>query len=391
MERKRVNEKQQPSPAQTVLARAPKILILGTGTVAYPFAVLLQKALPAGSQTYIAKKDPRSENIGRINRLRELDDVDFVVWKEAKEAFEKTSFLGTTYQPDSTVEEIAAEANLIMDCTGADNKSWFDELLSKRGSDTLLGIAVEGSVKGIGQYYMHGVTDTVLDLRKERKLQIPSCNTHCLTSIIWALSDYGKEIDRIQQVVCFIDRRNQDKGKAGDAVHTLTYEPLKDPVFGTHQAKDAYKVLELALGEKMPKGLQMVSHAQKSPQPFMHATYFSIIVDADLDSGTVHDRLRAFPFIAFTDYMAMGQIYEEYCLQGLSSRGYDYAVVLRNQTQVLDGPGKLKTILLSTLTPQEGNVIISNLSCALKFLYPAAYASIVEDLIERHHLLFGIV
>ncbi len=407
----------------------PTVLILGTGTIAYPFAVLLRRALPEGSSIFVAKKSPIPENVGRIDRLRRLDKVGFAVWKKDYENFKSTSFEGNSYEVDATVEEISANANLIMDCTGADVQDWAEELLSQRDPNELRGIAVEGSIKGFGPYLMYGVTDSVLDLSIERKIQIPSCNTHCLTSVIWALSNCGRDTNALRQVICFIDRRNQDKGKAGSAVHTLTYEVLKDAEYGTHQAKDAASVLKKALGDAFPMHLKIVSHAQKSPQPFMHATYFAITVEGEWTREMVHNRLRSFvpprgdaglsgeedkdapavntlpPFIAFTDYFALGQVYEEYCVQGLSSRGYDYAVVIANQTQVVSWPcGKscqvelpgetsatFSTIMLSTLTPQEGNVIISNLACALKFLYPSNYRSLVNQIIADEHLLFEVV
>lgn len=399
---------------------SPVVLVLGTGTIAYPFTSLLRRALPEGSEIFVAKRSAISENIGRIGRLRELDGVKFAVWEKDYEAFRQVNFNGETYKIDATVEEVSRNANLIMDCTGASIQDWAEELLSSSPPERLRGIAVEGSIKGFGPYFMYGVTDSVLDLSKERKIQIPSCNTHCLTSVVWALSKEGEEISKIRQVICFIDRRNQDKGKAGEAVHTLTYEAIKDEEFGTHQAKDAVKVLKLALGDAFPAHLRVVSHAQKSPQPFMHATYFAVTVEGAWDREFVHARLRSFtlpsdssepesaprlPFIAFTDYSSMGQVYEEYCLQGVSSRGHDYAVLLRGQTQVIPWPcGKscgqelageteatFSTILLSTLTPQEGNVIISNLACSLKFLYPEDYRSRVNRIVRENRLLFGIV
>jgi len=397
----------------------PCVLILGTGTIAYPFAVLLKKALPAGSEIFVAKKSAITENIGRINRLADIDRIKFAVWEKDKESFSSLAIGSLSYKVDATVEEVARNANLIMDCTGASIQEWADEILASRSPEEFRGIAVEGSIKGFGPYFMYGVTDSVLDLASERKIQIPSCNTHCLTSIIWALSAEGKELSRFRQVICFIDRRNQDKGKSGDAVHTLTYEPIKDENFGTHQAKDAAKVLKLALKERFPEHLRIVSHAQKSPQPFMHATYFAITVEGEWSREMVLERLASFrppsqdgtasnplpPFIALTDYFAMGQVYEEYCLQGLSSRGYDYAVVLNHQIQVVSWPcgkscdksladeneGTFSTIMLSSLTPQEGNVLISNLACSLKFLYPGDYQRRVNSIIQSEHLLFGVV
>ncbi len=394
----------------------PTVLVLGTGTIAFPFVVLLRKALGERAEIFVAKKSPISENVARISRLRELNGIKFAVWQKDKTLFDGVSFDGFRYQVDATVEEVASSANLIMDCTGASIQEWSEELLASRPVQELRGIAVEGSIKGFGPYFMYGVTDDVLELSRQRKIQIPSCNTHCLTSIIWALSDKGRDLNRFRQVVCFIDRRNQDKGKAGSAVHTLTYEKIKDEEFGTHQAKDAVSVLKLALGDAFPQHLRVVSHAQKTPQPFMHATYFCITVEGQWDKEMVHQRLRSFhppeaewdnvkPFIAFTDYMTIGQVYEEYCLKGLSSRGCDYAVVVANQTHVIGWPcgescgqelsgesqGTFSTIMLSTLTPQEGNVIISNVACALKFLYPSDYRKRVNELIREEHLLFGVV
>jgi hypothetical protein len=97
----------------------------------------------------------------------------------------------------------------------------------------------------------------------------------------------------------------------------------------------------------------------------------------------------------------MGQVYDEFCTFSFASRGYDYAVVLEGQTQIVPWTGigvmpcpgglDMSTIMLSTVVPQEGNAVLSNLATALKFLYPEDYSAMVDEVIERQHLLTAIV
>jgi len=376
------------------------VLILGTGVVAYPTAMLLREALP-DVEVFMAKRSWRDENIGRMVRLHEQYGVKLVAYKEVVERFKEADYHGFKYPLCGTVEDAANQATCIVDCTGLDIKAWYEDLLASRPRDSLRGIAAEGGIGEFGPQFMYGLTDGILDLTLERRVEIPSCNTHALAGLIWGLSGQGKDIDRIRQVVAFLDRRNQDKGKMGGAVQTLTYEPLVDERFGTHQARDAFDIITMALGGKVPT-MRLVSHAAKTPQPLMHSAYVGVTVDGEWTVEQVHERLADFPLIAFTDYMSMGQVYDEFCSTSFSSRGYDYAVVVESQTQVVpwafgavpgkdEGEVRYSTILLSILVPQEGNAVLSNLACAIKYMYPDDYEDIVQYVIDKRHLLAQIV
>lgn len=376
------------------------VMVIGTGAVAIPTAMLLRAAMPK-AELFIAKRAWRPENIGRMLRLHEQYGIKLAVQGEVKERFREASFHGFRYPEAITVEEAARKVNCIIDCTGLDIKAWYEDLLAERSREDLRGIAAEGGIGEFGPQLMYGVNDTAVDLTQERRVEIPSCNTHAITALLWGLSDSGKDIDRVHQAIVYIDRRNQDKGKEGGVIQTPTYEPLIDEDCGTHQALDSYEILVSALGGRVPPNLRLVSHAVKVPQPFMHANYCVITVEGKWTKDMVHARLDACPLLAFTDYKSMGQVYDEFCTYSFASRGYDYAVVLEGQTQVVPWTGigvmpspdapDLSTIMLSTLVPQEGNAVLSNLACALKFLYPEDYAAIVEEVIEKRHLLTAIV
>ena len=156
-----------------------------------------------------------------------------------------------------------------------------------------------------------------------------------------------------------------------------------------------------ALGGRVPQNFRMVSPATKLPQPLMHAIHFGITVEGEWTCAMVHERMEKFPLLAFTDYRAMGQVYDEFCSTSCVSRGYDYAVIIDSQTHcvpwvgqgVIVEPGECRysTVLMSALVPQEGNAILSNLACAIKYLYPDDYRAIVEAVIAKKHLLTTIV
>lgn len=406
----RAKAKQSPKRGASVKAakRAGKlptgkglsVLMLGTGAVAYPTTMLLREALP-DIELFMAKRSWRDENIGRMARLCEHYGVKLAVHREVYDRFGDAEFHGFRYPVATTVEEAASRVSCIVDCTGQDIKAWYEDLLAARPRKSLRGIAAEGGIGEFGPQFIYGLTDTTLDLRLERRVEIPSCNTHAMSAVVWALADSGKDIDRIRQVVAFIDRRNQDIGKEGGAVQTMTFEPLVDDDFGTHQARDAYDVIIAALGGRVPPNFRMVSHATKLPQPLMHAIHFGITVEGEWTREMVHKRMEKFPLLAFTDYRAMGQVYDEFCSTSFVSRGYDYAVIIDSQTQVVPWVGqgvllepggcRYSTVLMSVLVPQEGNAILSNLACAIKYLYPDDYQAIVEAVIAKKHLLTTIV
>jgi len=388
------------SAAADCTGRGLSILILGTGAVAYPTAMLLRVALPE-VEMFMAKRAWRQENIGRMVRLGEQYGVKLAVQREVYARFKEAEYHGYRYPLAATVEEAAAQANCIVDCTGLDIKAWYEDLLAQRPREELRGIAAEGGIGEFGPQFMYGLNDTVLDLTLHRRVEIPSCNTHAISAVVWALAGGGKDIDRLRQVVAFIDRRNQDLSKVGGAIQTLTYEPLIDEEFGTHQARDSYDVIVSALGGRVPPNLRMVSHAAKTPQPLMHAIYFSVTAEGEWTVEQVHERIANCPLLAFTDYMTMGQVYDEFYISSFASRGYDYAVVMESQTQVVPwcghsavpepGGAPYSTILLSAVVPQEGNAVLSNLACALKYLYPDEYLHIVQRVLAEKHLLTTIV
>jgi glyceraldehyde-3-phosphate dehydrogenase/erythrose-4-phosphate dehydrogenase len=376
------------------------VLVIGTGAVAIPTAMLLRVAMPH-AELFIAKRAWRNENIGRMLRLYEQYGVKLAVQGEVIERFREASFHGFSYPEAITVEEAARKVNCIVDCTGLDIKAWYEDLLAERHRDDLRGIAAEGGIGEFGPQLMYGINDTVIDLTLERRVEIPSCNTHAITALLWGLTDCGKDIDRFHQAIVYIDRRNQDKGKEGGAIQTPTYEALIDEDCGTHQARDSYDIIVTALGGRVPPNLRIVSHAVKVPQPFMHADYFAITAEGKWTKEMVHERLERCPLLAFTDYKSMGQVYDEFCTFSFASRGYDYAVVLEGQTQIVPWSGigvmqnpdapDMSTIMLSTVVPQEGNAVLSNLACALKFLYPEEYTAMIEEVIASQHLLTAIV
>lgn len=376
------------------------VMVIGTGAVAIPTAMLLRAAMPK-AELFIAKRAWRPENIGRMLRLYEQYGVKLAVQGEVKERFREASFHGYRYPDAITVEEASRKVNCIVDCTGLDIKAWYEDLLAERNREELRGIAAEGGIGEFGPQLMYGINDTTVDLTWERRVEIPSCNTHAITAMLWALSDSGKDIDGIHQAIVYIDRRNQDKGKEGGVIQTPTYEPLIDEDCGTHQARDSYEIIVSALGGRVPANMRLVSHAVKVPQPFMHANYFVITVEGKWTKEMVHERLEKCPLLAFTDYKSMGQVYDEFSTFSFAGRGYDYAIVLEGQTQIVPWSGigvmqnpnapDMSTLMLSTLVPQEGNAVLSNLATALKFLYPEDYSAMVEEVIAKEHLLMAIV
>ena len=142
-----------------------------------------------------------------------------------------------------TADAALDRASVVIDCTpkgfGHENKKkYYEHHLNKT-----LGFIAQGSEYGFGKPYARGINDEILVPGEDRFIQVVSCNTHNLSTIVktLALSDGN---DNLLEGRFNLIRRANDLSQSTNFVPSPQVGKHGDEVFGTHHARDAYLLFD---------------------------------------------------------------------------------------------------------------------------------------------------
>ncbi len=371
------------------------ILIRGTGTVGYE--LIKRLILFAGSghpyfkwdEIIINKKNPLAENVPRIKNLFDLVggrvEIKLCVDKEKAQDFKDIGLV-----PAYSVEEAIQRADVIFDITphGGLNKPLYESFLP---SDKIF--VAEGSEfnkkKKFGPIFIGGINDKlVLDglKRGERFLVVGSCNAHTIARIVMIiinmLKTFGYESTFpladvfINAIVC---RRSDDPNK--EKVNTaFSFSPFSRE-YCDEGSYHAYNVLE-AFRSCGLDGLNLKTVVAKLADPFMHCLFWRIVFPGALPS--LEDRFCSIvgkdPFCAVTLYKQSNVVYWEskeikkFRVEPwlLKDRCYSHTIVCLPTIGCRQINGR-DVLEFGTFTPQDSNVIWSNLKMACMAKNPEEY------------------
>ena len=196
-----------------------------------------------------------------------------------------------SYEPSEALER----ATVVIDCTPAGNQNkekYYRHLAGPKG------FIAQGSEFGFGKPYARGVNDEALVPGEDRFIQVVSCNTHNITTLIKTVCDDGERRLRLRA-------RHLRLHAAGERHHPdrrlrrrrRTVGKHDDPEFGTHHARDAHRVFK-TLG----KDLEPVLQRGQAQHP-VHALDLvpPRCSSRDTTLEEVMQRLRENPRVAMTD------------------------------------------------------------------------------------------
>lgn len=341
--------------------------VIGTGTIGEPLVGLLidVKDELGISEVTFHKRTPlltdRSKVVAAVRRGAKL----------AVDADAHKGFQDLGMEPTYETEEALRRAAVVIDCTpsgvGHDNKNRYYE----RFKNDTLGFIAQGSEFGFGKPYARGINDTSLVPGKDQYVQVVSCNTHNLSSLIHtiALEDGGPDNLVEGRFVCM--RRSNDISQDGSFVPSPVVGGHKDERFGTHHARDAWHLFN-TLGHD----LNLFSSAIKLNTQYMHTIYFDIRVKNRTDVERVIERMRANDKIALTYKKSANSVFSFGRDHGHYGRILNVTVAsvpsiaVRNGTEVVG----------YCFTPQDGNSLLSSVSAATWFLHPDDYEQRIQSL-----------
>lgn len=257
-------------------------------------------------------------------------------------------------------EEALERATVVIDCTPAGNvnKEKFYQHL-----DGPNGFLAQGSEFGFGKPYARGVNDEVLVPGEDRFLQIVSCNTHNITTLIKTLCCDEDGTNHLERGTFVCMRRANDITQIDGFVPAPSVGRHDDGEFGTHHARDAFHVFQT-----LDQDLDLFSSAVKLNTQYMHSIWFDMHMDRETTVEEVEEQLRGNARVAVTEKKHANLIFSFGRDHGYYGRILSQTVVVLPTLAVRRG----REVVGFCFTPQDGNSLLSSVAAALWLIDPDA-------------------
>jgi glyceraldehyde-3-phosphate dehydrogenase (NAD(P)) len=340
--------------------------VVGTGTIGEPLIGLLcdfKDDLGIDEVTF-HKNSPLKSDLAKVNNLLK---------RGARLTTHQEKFIGFNeldLKPEFNTEDAIDRASVVIDCTptgyGHQNKNDYYE---KYASNTL-GFVAQGSEFGFGKMYARGINDNTLIHGEDQFIHVVSCNTHNL-SVITDTIALADGPDNLINGRFNLIRRANDVSQAKNFIPSPQVGSHKDPVYGTHHARDAAKLFET-----LDLNLDLFSSAMKINTQYMHILYFHLTVKNNITLDEVISRLASNDRIAITEKNNSNEVFSFGRDYGHYGRILNQAVVAKSSLSVRNG----NEIMGYCFTPQDGNSLLSSLAITEWFLYPNSYEDKIQCL-----------
>lgn len=338
--------------------------VVGTGTIGEPLIGLLvdnREAFGIDEVTF-HKRTPLIEERSKIDDLVRRGAV-LAVDDDRWSGFES---LGIS--PKWEAYEALSRASIVIDCTPVGNKNkdaQYSEL------DGPIGFLAQGSEYGFGKMYARGINDEALVREEDRFIQIVSCNTHNISSLIKTLALDEDGTSRLQSGRFLCMRRANDISQDGSFNPSPTVGGHGDERFGTHHARDAHDLFA-TLGHD----LNVWSSAIKVPTQYMHSLWFSLELDHEISVDSAMEKIMANTRMATTYKQSANQIFSFGRDHGWYGRILSQTVIPTETLAVRNG----NELVGFCFTPQDGNALLSSITAVLWYLHPDGFEERVDVL-----------
>ena len=340
------------------------VFVVGTGTIGEPLIGLLSDYKnKLGINVYFNKRTPLIDEVAKVESLIKRG-AKLVTSPVRKPKFEKMG-----HKVTCTYEDALEKADVIIYCTPAGNENkelYYKPITVDNKNKTFI---AQGSEKGFGLPYAYGINDEALLKQDNRFIQVVSCNTHNICSLIKTLApDFDRMISA--DFVCI--RRANDISQDGNFIASPQVGKHDDTNFGTHHARDASNVLETLYQYK-----SLYSSAMKVNSQYMHSIRFNIVLQGSVDTQKVLELFRENKFTSLTYKTSANKVF---------SFGRDHGYYGRIYNQTVISIPSLNTTQLSGMTrvtgfcftPQDGNSLLSSIAATLYGLHGKEYLSHVK-------------
>jgi len=327
--------------------------LVGTGTIGEPLIGLFTDFRDRFGidEVTFHKRTPLASDKAKLDHLM-TRGAKLAVDEPVRGEFEK---LGHTVSYDG--REALERATVVLDCTPAGNRNKEEVYRHLSGPR---GFLAQGSESGFGKPYARGVNDEALVPGEDRFLQVVSCNTHNITTLIKTLAHDGDGF-RLERGTFVCMRRANDVTQVDGYVPAPNVGKHDDPEFGTHHAEDAHRVFA-TLGAD----LNLFSSAVKLNTQYMHSIWFDLQLDRDTSVEEVERLLRDNARVAVTDKRYANLIFSFGRDHGYYGRILSQTVVVLSTLIVR----RAREVVGFCFTPQDGNSLLSSIAGTLWLIDP---------------------
>jgi len=246
---------------------------------------------------------------------------------------------------------------------GLENKAWYNAL------DTLKACSAQGSEKSFGIPFMTGINEKAI--KNEKFVQIVSCNTHALASILTVFT--GEKLKNLSKADFVIVRRSEDIGNHERLVTSNVVARHLDDKTGTHHAidvKDLYKTQNISV--------DIQSSDITTPSQLTHSVRFNLALKENLDRKEIENRIEKNKQVSSTTKFDSNVIFELGRKYGLLGRLFSHAIIIDNNLLI-----KEKEIKGWAFIPQEGNTILSTIHAFLLQMEKKNEKEIMRQLVKE--------
>jgi len=329
--------------------------IVGTGTIGEPLLGLFtdfRDRMDIDEVTF-HKRTPLASDRPRLSHVMERGA------KLAVEADRRADFEALGHNVTYEAQEALERATVVIDCTPAGNANkaaLYENLSGPRG------FLAQGSEFGFGKPYARGVNDEALDADTDRFIQIVSCNTHNITTLLKTLcAEEGSDEYNLEQGRFVCMRRANDITQVGSFIPAPNVGRHGDARFGTHHARDSHYLFET-----LDMELDIFSSAIKLNTQYMHSIWFNMAFRRKTTREEVVERLRANHRVAMTDKVQANVVFSFGRDHGYYGRILSQTVVIEPTLHVRDD----RELYGFCFTPQDGNSLLSSVAAALWLIEP---------------------
>ena len=322
--------------------------VVGTGTIGEPLIGLFtdfRDRLGLDEVTF-HKRTPLEFDKARIRHLIDRG-AHLAVDADRRDDFEA---LGLTV--DYEGREALERASVVIDCTPAGNENKERHYQHLRNAN---GFLAQGSEFGFGKPYARGVNEEALIPGEDRFVQIVSCNTHNITTLIKTICDDGDAYCLEHgDFVCM--RRANDVTQPDKFIPAPYVGSHGDAEYGTHHAHDAHHLFET-----LNQSFNLFSSAVKLNTQYMHSIWFRLALTRDSSVEEVLSRLQSNPRVALTDKQQANIVFS-------FGRDHGYYGRILSQTVVVVPSLAVRhrrEVYGFCFTPQDGNSLLSSVAAAL--------------------------
>ncbi|OLS24798.1 MAG: Glyceraldehyde-3-phosphate dehydrogenase [Candidatus Heimdallarchaeota archaeon LC_2] len=330
------------------------VLVNGTGTIGEPLIALLlsMKEKLEIENLVFYKHTPRLIDRPMLNNLI-AKGGKLCVSEDKMDDFKKMGI-----EASYTWKEALEMADVVADATkenvGMKNK----EEYYKKAEKNTLGFLAQGSESDFGIIYAAGINDNIFENDRPKYLQIASCNTHAAAAGIKYFASHEDGSSNLDHADLTFIRRGSDVSQTR-GVQAPTVTEYEDDRFGTHHAKDVWKLFQT-------KGLDLniFSSALKINSQYMHTLAAHLQLNEPVTREYIMNILDKTAALAQTNKTAVNQVFSFGRDHGHFGRILNQSVFVKQSIKVHENH-----LYYWSFTPQDGNAILSSVKAIMHHLY----------------------